>query len=86
LAEKPQLVQVVPERREAACGLGRLGVWHGRHGVRSQAGVPVGPGALPAPRLGPAPRPGDQGIVVLKEELGDIRESERVVNQKTQVP
>jgi hypothetical protein len=24
--------------------------------------------------------------VVLKEELGDIRESERVVNQKTQVP
>jgi hypothetical protein len=36
---------------------GMVEVEYGRH----QAGVPVGPGALPAPRLGPAPRPGDQG-------------------------
>jgi hypothetical protein len=56
--EKPQVVQVVPDRRKAMCGLGQPGVRHSRRGVQCQAGVPVGPGALPAPRLGSAPARG----------------------------
>jgi hypothetical protein len=59
--EVPRVVQVLPHQREATCGLGRPGVRRCGRGVWGQAGVLVGPCAVPAPRLRPPPHPGDQG-------------------------
>jgi hypothetical protein len=55
-------VLLLLHQRKAARRLGRAGVRHRGRGVQHQAGVPVGAGSVPAPRLRPPPHPADQKV------------------------